>query len=161
MPSNTSAELVIKTLQKKILRKLSTIFKMSFIRCNPYDLYAKRAEAFRKAYTLPLGLTTSSLNLQLNLIAEEFKEVQEAAYEVAHGITNKRAKEHLLKELADLVYVCHQMAAAFNWDLGEAYMRVHESNMSKLDENGQPIRREDGKILKGPNYFTPSLIDLV
>ena len=87
--------------------------------------------------------------------------MQEAAYEVAHGITNKRAKEHLLKELADLVYVCHQMAAAFNWDLGEAYMRVHESNMSKLDENGQPIRREDGKILKGPNYFTPSLIDLV
>ena len=134
---------------------------MSLTTCNPYDLYQKRAEAFRKAYYLPIGLTTSSLTLQLSLIGEEFKEVQEAAYEVSHGITNKRAKEHLLKELTDLVYVCHQMAAAFNWDIGEAYMRVHESNMSKLDENGQPIRREDGKILKGPNYFTPSLIDLV
>jgi hypothetical protein len=33
--------------------------------------------------------------------------------------------------------------------------------MSKLGEDGKPIRREDGKVLKGPNYFEPSLIDLV
>lgn len=134
---------------------------MSLNTCNPYDLYAQRAVEFRSAYELPSGLTTTSLNLQLSLIAEEFKEVQEAAYEVAHGLTNKRAREHLLKELTDLLYVCHQMSAAFNWDLGEAYRRVHQSNMSKLDQNGKPIRREDGKILKGPRYFTPSLIDLV
>jgi predicted HAD superfamily Cof-like phosphohydrolase len=32
---------------------------------------------------------------------------------------------------------------------------VHESNMSKLGADGQPVRREDGKILKGPNYWKP------
>lgn len=45
--------------------------------------------------------------------------------------------------------------------LMDAFNRVHESNMSKLDDNGRPIRREDGKILKGPNYKAPDLSDLV
>lgn len=39
----------------------------------------------------------------------------------------------------------------------EAFMEVHRSNMSKLDENGLPIYREDGKIMKGKNYFKPNL----
>jgi len=163
MLSNTFAELDTKTrtLRRKTSRKLSTIFRMNSITTNPYDLYAARAKEFRKAYQLPSGLTPTTLALQQNLIAEEFVEVCEATFELDGDVTNKRARENLLKELCDLVYVCHQMAAAFNWDLTTAYMRVHESNMSKLDENGQPIRREDGKILKGPRYFTPSLIDLV
>ena len=84
-----------------------------------------------------------------------------AYLDLKKDITNKRAREHLLKELADLVYVCHQMAAAFDWDLQVAYNRVHSSNLSKLCVDGKPLRREDGKILKGPNYFEPSLIDLV
>ena len=66
-----------------------------------------------------------------------------------------------LKELADLVYVCYQFAANMNWDLDEAMHRVHESNMSKLDEYGKPILREDGKVLKGPLYQPPNLEDLV
>ena len=47
------------------------------------------------------------------------------------------------------------------WDLDEALHRVHESNMSKLDEDGKPIYREDGKVLKGPTYAPPQLEDLV
>lgn len=43
----------------------------------------------------------------------------------------------------------------------EAFYRVHRSNMSKLGEDGKPIRREDGKIMKGPNYQPPVLTDLV
>ena len=39
--------------------------------------------------------------------------------------------------------------------------RVHKSNMSKLDEYGKPIYRDDGKVLKGPNYQPPDLEDLV
>lgn len=134
---------------------------MSLNTCSPYDLYAKSAVEFRSAYELPTGLTTTSLKLQRTLIDEEGLEVSQAVDELLKNINNKRAGENLLKELTDLVYVCHQMAAAFDWDLAEAYRRVHASNMSKLDQNGKPIRREDGKILKGPNYFTPSLIDLV
>lgn len=43
----------------------------------------------------------------------------------------------------------------------KAFSRVHFSNMSKLDVDGKPIKREDGKVLKGPNYEPPNLTDLV
>lgn len=43
----------------------------------------------------------------------------------------------------------------------EAFARVHHSNMSKLDKNGEPILREDGKVMKGPNYKAPDLTDLL
>ena len=66
-----------------------------------------------------------------------------------------------LKELADLVYVCYQYAENMRWDLDGALDLVHKSNMSKLDEDGKPIYREDGKVLKGPNYKPPDLSDLV
>ena len=76
-------------------------------------------------------------------------------------LSNPSNKANILKELADLVYVCYQYAANMKWDLDEAMYRVHESNMSKLDENGKPTYREDGKVLKGPNYTPPNLEDLV
>ena len=69
-------------------------------------------------------------------------------------------KEATLKELADLVYVCYQYAENMGWFLDEALDRVHKSNMSKLGEDGKPIYREDGKVLKGPNYKPPNLEDL-
>ena len=75
--------------------------------------------------------------------------------------SNPQFSHNCLKELADLVYVCYQYAANMEWDLDEAMHRVHESNMSKLDEYGNPILREDGKVLKGPNYQPPNLEDLV
>ena len=90
---------------------------------------------------------------------EEFKEFLEA--ESALFRENPSVKADALKELADLVYVCYQYAANMRWDLDEAMHRVHESNMSKLDEDGKPIYREDGKVLKGPNYKPPNLEDLV
>ena len=70
-------------------------------------------------------------------------------------------RENCLKELADLVYVCYQYAENMGWNLDEAMHRVHESNMSKLGEDGNPIYREDGKVLKGPHYQPPDLSDLV
>ena len=76
-------------------------------------------------------------------------------------LTSSKVKEDCLKELADLVYVCYQYAANLGWDLDEAMDRVHKSNMSKLDEYGKPILRDDGKVLKGPNYTPPNLEDLV
>ena len=96
---------------------------------------------------------------QKDLIVEEFKEFLEA-----DGLLFRDSPEfpaNCLKELADLVYVCYQYAANMGWDLDETLHRVHESNMSKLDENGKPIYRDDGKVLKGPNYAPPNLDDLV
>jgi hypothetical protein len=43
----------------------------------------------------------------------------------------------------------------------EAFSRVHTSNMSKLDKNGDPILRDDGKVMKGPDYQKPTLTDLL
>jgi predicted HAD superfamily Cof-like phosphohydrolase len=97
--------------------------------------------------------------MQRTLIVEEFKEFLDAENQLIMGLTINAAD--CLKELADLVYVCYQYAENLKWDLDEALNRVHQSNMSKLDENGQPIRRGDGKILKGPNYQEPKLTDLV
>jgi predicted HAD superfamily Cof-like phosphohydrolase len=157
MPSNTfvAVERSPQQIPLTILQKQSITLKTNV------SFYETAASEFRKAYGLPQGLTITSLNLQQNLIDEEHLELAHAYLDLKNDITNKRAREHMLKELADLVYVCHQMAAAFGWDLQTAHNRVHESNMSKLGEDGKPIRREDGKILKGPNYFEPSLIDLV
>ena len=90
--------------------------------------------------------------MQLNLIAEEYQEFRMSMRE---GFASE------LKELADLVYVCFQYAENMEWDLEEALDRVHESNMSKLGLDGKPIRRSDGKVLKGPQYQPPNLTDLV
>ena len=81
--------------------------------------------------------------------------------EEANEVYTAQTAEELLKELADLVYVTYGYAATFGWDLDEAVRRVHASNMSKLGEDGKPIFREDGKVMKGPNYEAPDLKDLV
>ena len=105
------------------------------------------------------SVSLAQRNLQKNLIVEEFKEFLEAESMLFRD--NLKYPESALKELSDLVYVCFQYASNMGWDLDEALHRVHESNMSKLDEDGNVIRREDGKVLKGPNYKQPNLIDLI
>ena len=94
--------------------------------------------------------------LQFGLITEEYAEFEdEYNAELEGGL-----KTDQLKELADLVFVCYQYAAARGWDLDTAMRRVFESNMSKLVD-GKPQRRSDGKVMKGPNYQPPILDDLV
>ena len=100
------------------------------------------------------------MKTQLNLISEEYAELNGAYVTACKYIQNKKAREECLKELADLVYVCYQFAACAGWELDEALDRVHESNMSKLVD-GKPLKREDGKVLKGPNYKPPYLEDLI
>ena len=94
--------------------------------------------------------------MQMTLIREEFNELLEAHI----NEDSDEDKLHTLKELADLVFVCYQYAVARNWNLDIALKRVFESNMSKFVD-GKPLRREDGKILKGPNYQPPFLDDLL
>ena len=113
-----------------------------------------------------MGQPTEQFNpknaaLQQRLISEEYEEFLEAHAESVTYIQNDRAREHCLKELTDLVYVAYQYAACAGWDLDEALTRVHLSNLSKLDDDLKPIKRADGKVLKGPNYKPASLIDLV
>jgi predicted HAD superfamily Cof-like phosphohydrolase len=138
--------------KKKTLKRLSTILKMNSTtqHCRSASL-SDQAIQFRSSY----GIQNSSENrtMQLSLIDEEYQEFRSAFHNEPY--------ENELKELADLVYVCFQYAENMEWDLEEALDRVHKSNMSKLGLDGKPIRRADGKVLKGPNYKPPILNDLV
>ena len=119
----------------------------------------EQAKQFRSTYQIGNSRAKGPRTKQKSLMVEEFKEFLEAdGFLFMHGANHQTA---CLKELADLVYVCYQYAVNMGWDLDEALNRVHESNMSKLDEDGKPIYREDGKVLKGPNYAPPNLEDLV
>jgi len=96
---------------------------------------------------------TELLVLRKSLIKEEMDEVFEAIKE--------KNEAHVLKELVDLVVVCVGMADTYGWNFDSAFKRVHESNMSKLDDEGKPIYRADGKVIKSKNYKEPYLDDLV
>ena len=119
----------------------------------------EQAKEFRNSFNVRNSRTLKSRNMQKNLIVEEFKEFLEAEGMLFRD--NAGFREDALKELSDLVYVCYQYAANMKWDLDEALRRVHLSNMSKLDEDGKPTYREDGKVLKSKNYLPPTLTDLV
>ena len=121
------------------------------------SLLSNTAIEFRNAFKIPNSL--SGRTRQKNLIVEEFKEFLEADQNMV--LMHPQDREATLKELADLIYVCAQYAENMNWDIEQALRRVHQSNMSKLGEDGKPIYREDGKVLKGPNYQPPDLSDLV
>lgn len=88
--------------------------------------------------------------LRWELLSEE---TQEFYHAVGHSDIVETADA-----LADIVYVAYGAAISFGIDLDAVLQEVHESNMSKLDEDGEPIYRADGKVLKGVNYFKPNIL---
>jgi predicted HAD superfamily Cof-like phosphohydrolase len=66
----------------------------------------------------------------------------------------------MAKELADLVIVTYGAALTHGIDLERAVKLVHRSNMTKLVD-GKPVLRDDGKVLKGPNYREPDMSSAV
>ena len=99
--------------------------------------------------------TTASLssekinNLRISLINEELEEFKEA-------IRNNDLKE-AADALTDILYVTYGAGHAFGIDLDKCFDEVQRSNMSKLGSDGKPIYNEQGKVMKGPNYFEPNL----
>ncbi len=87
--------------------------------------------------------------LRLSLIQEEHDELVKAV--------NDEDLVEVADALTDLLYVVYGMGHAFGINLDLAFNNVHASNMSKMGEDGKPIYREDGKVLKGPNYFPPKI----
>ena len=90
------------------------------------------------------------LTLRSNLLEEEFDELSREINALVPEI------QGIAKELCDLLYVAYGTGAALGIDLDKVFEEVHSSNMSKLF-NGAPILREDGKVLKGPEYKPPDL----
>lgn len=91
--------------------------------------------------------------LRLNLIAEEFEEFQEA-------LTVNNLVE-VADALGDMIYVIIGAALVWGIDINSVFNEIHRSNMSKLGPDGLPIYREDGKVLKGPDYSMPNLIPIL
>jgi predicted HAD superfamily Cof-like phosphohydrolase len=101
-----------------------------------------------------MGVTEQVVDpvLYEGLIVEEFREWQK---ELQCTATD-------LKELADLVYVCYGYAEACGYDLDEALVRVHQNNVGRcIQPDGTVKRREDGKIMKNPDYPKVQLEDLI
>lgn len=117
---------------------------------------------FMKAMGQPVGQgfeDASGISLGLTLIEEEFIELADAARSASKNPQAK--KENFAKELADLLYVTYWLAARIGIDIDKAFREVHKSNMSKLGDDGKPVKRADGKVLKGPNYKAPDLSHIV
>lgn len=108
---------------------------------------------FHRAFDLPVGDASRTYNkLRADLIREEAKEAADALEDL--GLVEQA------KELADLVYVAYGAAVTLGIDLDHAVRLVHAANMSKLVD-GKPVMREDGKVLKGPNYAAPDMAPAV
>ena len=96
------------------------------------------------------SFSTDKINkLRIDLIREELNELTEA-------MKNKDLLE-VADALTDILYVTYGAGHAFGIDLDKCFDEVQNSNMSKLDQNGQPIYNEMGKVMKGPNYYKPNL----
>ena len=89
------------------------------------------------------------INLRLDLIREELLELEEA-------IKKKDIKE-VADALTDILYVTYGAGHAFGINLDKCFEEVQNSNMSKLGSDGKPIYNEQGKVMKGPDYFKPNL----
>ena len=89
------------------------------------------------------------VQLRYDLIKEELDELRDA-------IKDGDIKE-VADALTDILYVTYGAGHAFGIDLNKCFDEVQKSNMSKLGEDGKPIYNDNGKVMKGPNYFRPDL----
>ena len=92
-------------------------------------------------------------NLRYDLIKEELAELKDAM--------EKKDLLEVADALTDILYVTYGAGHAFGIDLDKCFEEVQNSNMSKLDKNGNPLYNESGKVMKGPNYFKPDLSKFV
>ena len=103
--------------------------------------------------TRPSFPSKKIVNLRHALIEEELSELRLA-------MKNKDITE-VADALTDILYVTYGAGHAFGIDLDKCIEEVQNSNMSKLGDDGQPIYNDSGKVMKGPNYFKPSIKKLV
>ena len=113
---------------------------------------------FQKAFRSNVGTTPNlpsedERSLRIKLLKEEFDEYME-------GENNNDLVE-ISDALGDMLYIIYGTAVSYGIPLDEIFLEIHRSNMSKLDEDGNPIFREDGKVLKGNNYFKPNIAQYI
>jgi NTP pyrophosphatase (non-canonical NTP hydrolase) len=95
-------------------------------------------------------MTDERLAMRVELIREEFERELVPAVE-------RRDEVEIADALGDLVYVCAGFALEAGIDLTAVFAEIQASNMTKLGADGKVIRREDGKVMKGPQYVKPDI----
>jgi len=125
---------------------------------NDFETNFEKVENFMRAFgqevkPAPELAEFNTAELRLDLINEEVEELMTA-------VDNDDIVE-IADALTDILYVVYGTGHAYGIDLDDCFDEVHRSNMSKLGEDGKPLYREDGKVLKGPDYFPPNLEDVL
>ncbi|HCS22192.1 MAG TPA: hypothetical protein PLW48_08460 [Alphaproteobacteria bacterium] len=130
--------------------------------------YERKVRDFHLAFDIGVDLPVTSdlLAFRKKLIGEEveelYAEIDKARAEIENGgSVTRETMAAMMKELADVQYILSGMIVTFGLPADRVFDRVHQSNMSKLGHDGKPVRREDGKVMKGPNYHPPILDDLI
>jgi predicted HAD superfamily Cof-like phosphohydrolase len=115
--------------------------------------------AFHEAFDLPrqsspnAGIDESLARLRIALLEEEVGELIEAV--AASDLTA------IADALADIVYVAYGTAVTYGIDLDMVLAEVHRSNMSKIGKDGQPLIRDDGKVIKSDQYSPPDIASVL
>lgn len=151
---------------------------------------AMQVLAFHRLYGAPVSeqndstishMTDERIGMRLGLIIEELKELAEDGFgvkinftfnvdkdpETYYDITDAlissgyRNLEEVADALGDISYVTDGFAIEAGFDLNEVISEIHASNLTKLGEDGLPIHREDGKILKGPYFVEPDIASIL
>lgn len=109
---------------------------------------------FHRRFGLPVRyeptlVDVAEAHLRRSLIEEEVNEYFDASWD--------GNLVEIADALADIVYVAYGAALTYGIDLDAVLSEVHRSNMSKLGQDGCPLRRSDGKVVKGPNYSPPDV----
>ena len=124
---------------------------------NPIEQVKEFADTFNIEYSdnMNANIDESIIDLRFRLMQEENLEYLEAA-------KNKDIVE-IADALGDILYIlCGTILThGLQHKIVEVFNEIQRSNMSKLDVNGKPVFREDGKILKGPNYFQPKIKEIL
>ena len=109
----------------------------------------------QEVVTKPDWPDVETMELRMDLIEEEVQELNEACCDAAGSLVE------VADALSDILYVVYGAGHAFGIDLDKCFSEVHRSNMSKLGNDGKPIYRQDGKILKGEDFSEPNLEEVL
>lgn len=129
------------------------------------DTAFKKVLEFHRKFNLDVGDLNTDISEKLHVLRMKLidEEVRETHDEVVYLLEDdhKASKANLIKEILDVIYVAQGYLVVLGVDGDKAFDLVHQSNMSKLDDNGEPIFREDGKVLKSHNYKPVNVEDLL
>lgn len=158
--SGLMEDLVVGTMPLSYIHSMAENTKLSF-QCKFQDVFDDQA-TFMKASGQSVGINSpAQISLYANLVEEESRELSEAVREFDQS-PNRAEAEHVAKEACDVIVVAAGVLHSLGFNPGDAWLRVMGSNLSKIDpETKTVLKREDGKVLKGPNFEPANLSDLV